>query len=148
MHKNLSFVAILALLCLGGFARAASVPIPASTDSIGKPPFAADHLKIAAASSGDATEKSSPSVGATVADVNALLNANGCLACHGIQQKIVGPSYAEIAAKYHGDADAVGKLEASIRNGGAGKWGQVPMPSFMQLKPEELRVLIEFVLKQ
>ena len=86
--------------------------------------------------------------GTTVADVTTLLNANGCLACHGIDKKIVGPGYKEVAEKYRGDANAVGKLEASIRNGGMGKWGQIPMPPFNQLKPEELRSLAEFVLKQ
>ena len=86
--------------------------------------------------------------GTAVADVTTLLNANGCLACHGIEKKIVGPGYKEVAEKYRGDANAVGKLEASIRNGGMGKWGQIPMPPFTQLKPEELRSLAEFVLKQ
>ena len=86
--------------------------------------------------------------GTTVADATTLLNANGCLACHGIDKKIVGPGYKDVAEKYRGDANAVSKLEASIRNGGMGKWGQIPMPPFMQLKPEELRSLAEFILKQ
>jgi cytochrome c551/c552 len=89
-----------------------------------------------------------PAAGTTVADATTLLNANGCLACHGIDKKIVGPGYNEVAAKYRGDAGAVSKLEASIRNGGVGKWGQIPMPPFTQLKPGELRTLAEFVLKQ
>ena len=148
MRKNLSVVAIFALSFLGGVAQAASVPIQVSTDNIGKPPVAGDNPKMAAASTNDAIAKPSPPpVGVTVPDVKVLLNANGCLGCHGIQQKIVGPSYAEVASKYRGDAEAVGKLEASIRNGGTGKWGQIPMPPFMQLKPEELQALIEFVLK-
>ena len=81
-------------------------------------------------------------------DATALLNANGCLACHGVDKKIVGPGYHDVATKYRGDAQAVSKLEASIRNGSAGKWGEVPMPPFSQLKPEEVRTLAEFVLKQ
>ncbi|GAC1425535.1 MAG: cytochrome C-551 [Burkholderiaceae bacterium] len=97
---------------------------------------------VAAAVAGHAT------AGTEVADATALLNANGCLACHGIDKKIVGPGYHDVAAKYRGDANALSTLEASIRNGGVGKWGQVPMPPFTQLKPEELRMLAEFVLKQ
>ena len=85
---------------------------------------------------------------ANTGDANALLNANGCLACHGIDKKIVGPGYHDVAAKYRGDAQAVSKLEASIRNGSVGKWGEVPMPPFSQLKSEEVRILAEFVLKQ
>ncbi|MES2281852.1 MAG: c-type cytochrome [Pseudomonadota bacterium] len=81
-------------------------------------------------------------------DVQALLTANACLGCHAINQKIVGPSYHEVAMKYKGDAQAQGKLEASIRAGGAGKWGQVPMPAFAGLKPQEVKALAAFVLKQ
>ncbi|MES2398599.1 MAG: c-type cytochrome [Pseudomonadota bacterium] len=81
-------------------------------------------------------------------DVQALLTANACLGCHAIHQKIVGPSYHDVAMKYKGDAQAQGKLEASIRAGGAGKWGQVPMPAFAGLKPPEVQALAAFVLKQ
>ncbi len=81
-------------------------------------------------------------------DVQALLTANACLGCHAINQKIVGPSYHDVAMKYKGDAQAQGKLEASIRAGGAGKWGQVPMPAFAGLKPQEVKALAAFVLKQ
>ena len=106
-------------------------------------------LKTAVATQADtASVLAHPAAKTTVADVTTLLNANGCLACHGIGQKIVGPGYNEVAAKYRGDANALSKIEASIRNGGMGKWGQIPMPPFTQLKPEELRAMAEFVLKQ
>jgi cytochrome c551/c552 len=88
-----------------------------------------------------------PAAGAAV-DVQALLTANACLGCHAINQKIVGPSYHDVAMKYKGDAQAQGKLEASILAGGAGKWGQVPMPAFAGLKPQEVKALAAFVLKQ
>ena len=106
-------------------------------------------LKTAAASPAAPGGLSAPTApGTTVADVTTLLNANGCLACHGIGKKIVGPGYNDVAAKYRGDADAVSKIEASIRNGGAGRWGQIPMPPFLQLTSEELRSMAEFILKQ
>ena len=81
-------------------------------------------------------------------DATKLLDTNACLACHAIDKKIVGPAYRDVAAKYHADADALAKVQASIRDGGSGRWGAVPMPSFAQLKPEELKALAEFVLKQ
>lgn len=81
-------------------------------------------------------------------DVQALLTANACLGCHAINTKVVGPSYHDVALKYKGDAQAQAKLEASIRAGGAGKWGEVPMPMFAALKPQELKALAAFVLKQ
>jgi len=81
-------------------------------------------------------------------DVQALLTANACLGCHALHQKIVGPAYHDVALKYQGDAQAQSKLEASIRGGGAGKWGEVPMPAFAGLKPQEVTALAAFVLKQ
>ena len=113
-----------------------------------------DDLKIVAApqaapaSGAPAVVPSASTAGNRVIDANALMNANGCLACHGIDKKIVGPAFQEVSAKYKGDPKAVEHLEASIRNGGVGKWGQIPMPPFTQLKPEEVRAMAEFVLKQ
>jgi len=88
-----------------------------------------------------------PSPGAKV-DVQALLANNACLSCHGLTQKIVGPGYHEVAEKYKSDPQAQNRLEASIRVGGSGKWGSVPMPPFAALKPDEVKALAAFVLKQ
>ena len=88
-----------------------------------------------------------PAGGATV-NVQALLASNACLSCHGVTQKIVGPGYHEVAEKYKADPQAQSKLEASIRGGSVGKWGSVPMPPFAALKPEEVKALAAFVLKQ
>lgn len=88
-----------------------------------------------------------PASGASV-NVQALLASNACLSCHGLTQKIVGPGYHDIAEKYKADQQAQSKLEASIRGGSVGKWGSVPMPPFAALKPEEVKALAAFVLKQ
>ncbi|OQK15856.1 hypothetical protein AU255_16840 [Methyloprofundus sedimenti] len=53
----------------------------------------------------------------TIIDVQVLLNNNGCLACHAINKKLVGPAFHEIATKYKGDAGAKSKLAASIQKG-------------------------------
>ncbi len=58
----------------------------------------------------------------------ALLGKNGCTACHGMDTKLVGPGFAEIAKKYAGQADAAGYLAGKIRAGGSGVWGAIPMP--------------------
>ena len=81
-------------------------------------------------------------------DVDELLNANACLGCHAIDTKIVGPSFHDIAAKYTGQANAELKLSTSIKNGGAGKWGQVPMPPMASLSDEEASALAVYILGQ
>jgi cytochrome c551/c552 len=105
-------------------------------------------LKVAAATPMPAPAAAAASAPAAMLEAKALLNANGCLGCHAIDKKVVGPGYHEVAVKYHGDPQALAKVEASIRNGGSGKWGPVAMPPFSQLKPAEVRSLAEFVLKQ
>ena len=56
----------------------------------------------------------------------ALLQKNGCLICHGMSNKIVGPAYSDVAKKYMGQVDY---LAAKIKSGGAGVWGPIPMPA-------------------
>lgn len=58
----------------------------------------------------------------------ALTQKYTCVACHGQENKIVGPAFRDIAKKYSGRADAVAYLTAKIRGGGSGLWGAIPMP--------------------
>jgi cytochrome c551/c552 len=65
------------------------------------------------------------------AEVNtavALTRKHACVACHDMNSRVVGPSFREIAGKHAGRADAVAYLAGKIRTGGAGSWGNVPMP--------------------
>jgi cytochrome c len=102
----------------------------------------------AAAKPGAQTEAAGAGTGGVDADVHTILGRNACLSCHAAQQKVVGPAYHDVAVKYSGDPDARNKIGANIREGGAGKWGAVPMPPFPNLSPADLRLLADFVLMQ
>ena len=52
-----------------------------------------------------------------------LIAANDCLTCHQINEKSVGPSYVEIAEKYHYNQGNIENLIHSIINGSVGIWG-------------------------
>ena len=80
-------------------------------------------------------------------DVKTLLAANGCMACHALDQKVVGPGFTEVAARYKGK-DGVAAVAANIRSGGAGKWGPVPMPPFSQLSVADAATLAKYVLSR
>jgi S-disulfanyl-L-cysteine oxidoreductase SoxD len=67
-----------------------------------------------------------PSAGATAA--LALAQKLSCTACHGVDSKIVGPAFRDIAGRYGSRGDAVAYLAQKIQQGGAGEWGAVPMP--------------------
>lgn len=76
----------------------------------------------------------------------ALAQKNACMSCHGVDKKIVGPAFKEIAKKYEGDATAHDKLVAKVKTGGKGVWGQIPMPPSPQVKPEDASKIIDWVL--
>jgi cytochrome c551/c552 len=76
-----------------------------------------------------------------------LAQQYACVACHGVTNRLVGPSFSEVAAKYKGDANAESRLLGKMRQGGAGVWGQVPMPPQGQVPEADLRALVQWILK-
>ena len=76
----------------------------------------------------------------------ALAEKQGCLGCHATATKLVGPAFQEVAAKYAGDAGAVAALSQSIRNGGSGKWGEIPMPPQKQVSEADAKKLARWIL--
>ena len=75
-----------------------------------------------------------------------LAKEKNCLACHAIDQKLVGPAYKDVAAKYKGDKSAEGKLATKIQKGGSGVWGAIPMPANPQVSEAEAKTLAKWVL--
>lgn len=74
----------------------------------------------------------------------ALAKSKGCLGCHGIDHKIVGPAYKDIAKKYAGQ-DVTAQLAEKVIKGGGGVWGQMPMPA-NAVSPDEARQLVTWIL--
>jgi cytochrome c len=73
----------------------------------------------------------------------ALLNKHSCTACHGVDKKIVGPGFNEIAKKQAGKTDyLVGKIKA----GGVGVYGQIPMPP-QSLPDADAKQIAEWISK-
>lgn len=75
-----------------------------------------------------------------------LAQKKSCMACHATDKKLVGPAYKDVAAKYAGDKTAAAKLATKIQKGGAGVWGQIPMPANPQVSDAEAKQLAEWVL--
>ncbi len=76
----------------------------------------------------------------------ALAQKNACTACHAVDRKLVGPSYQEVAKRYAGQKDAEAALIKSIKAGGAGKWGPVPMPAQPALSEADAKTLAAWIL--
>jgi len=77
-----------------------------------------------------------------------LATKSGCMACHAVDKKVVGPSYKEVAAKYKGDKGAQAKLEKKVKEGGQGVWGQVPMSPNSFVSDADIKKLVTWVLSQ
>ena len=75
-----------------------------------------------------------------------MAKKNACMACHAVDKKLVGPSYQDVAKKYGAQKDAAATLVKSIKAGGAGKWGPVPMPAQAALSEADALVLANWIL--
>ena len=81
------------------------------------------------------------------AAAQALAQKSGCLACHSVEKKVLGPAYKDVAAKYKGDKTAEARLVAKVKAGGSGVWGPMPMPPMgAQVKEADIKTVVEWVL--
>ena len=80
------------------------------------------------------------------AAAEALMKKGGCVACHAVDKKVVGPAYQDVAAKYKGDKDAAAKLADKVKKGGVGVWGQIPMPPNAQVSDADIKTLVGWIL--
>ena len=88
--------------------------------------------------------------GSAFADLD-LAKKSGCLACHSVEKKIVGPAWKDVGAKYKGDAGAKAALIEKVKKGGKGNWtavtGGAPMPPYSpRVSDENIEKLVTFVL--
>lgn len=76
-----------------------------------------------------------------------ILTKSGCLACHQVDKKSVGPSYKVVAAKYKGQ-DASAQVMEKVRKGGNGVYGPIPMiangPD--KISDEDLKTVVAYIL--
>lgn len=75
-----------------------------------------------------------------------LAQKKNCMACHSVDKKVLGPAFKDIAAKYAGQKDAVDKLAAKVVKGGAGVWGNIPMPPNPQVTDAEAKQLTGWIM--
>src|SRR5580693_5929130 len=68
-----------------------------------------------------------------------LINGSDCSSCHALDSQVVGPSWKAIAKRYAGQAGSTARLAAKIREGGAGKWGDVAMTAHADLTDAQCR---------
>jgi cytochrome c len=78
--------------------------------------------------------------------VTELARRKACLSCHGVDNKIVGPAFRDVARRYKGQENAEARLLEKLRRGGSGNWGPLPMPPNPDLPAAEATTLVRWVL--
>ena len=92
-----------------------------------------------------ATVATAPAAGGAASfSASALTQKYTCVACHGVENKIVGPAFRDIAKKYGDRTDAVAYLSGKIRSGGSGLWGAIPMPE-QSLSEADARTIAQWL---
>lgn len=76
-----------------------------------------------------------------------LAQKNGCMACHSMDKKVLGPAFKDVSKKYKGNADAVAMLSKKVKNGSTGVWGPIAMPpNGPRVSDADIKTLAEWVL--
>jgi cytochrome c551/c552 len=102
---------------------------------------------------------------ALATDMPALAKKSGCIACHTIEKKLVGPAWRDVSKAYNSNgATTTGKkvadilaehkaktaeewLTQKVAKGGSGNWGTAAMiPNAPKVSEADIKELVEFVL--
>ena len=96
----------------------------------------------------ESTQNSAKGNAATPAESGTMKLAKdiGCLACHSIDKKLLGPAWKNVAAINRNDPAAEARLMNKIAKGGSGVWGKIEMPAYPDLSEANRRVLVKFIL--
>jgi cytochrome c len=90
------------------------------------------------------TQSENPEIGKAFKKGEELIAASDCLACHKVDEKVVGPSYQDVANKYAAKDEAM--LVGSIINGCEGKWGEIAMTAHPDLPKEDVSEMVKYIL--
>lgn len=133
--------------------QAVPTPAPAAVTPVAAAPAAsataAPAAPATAASPAPAPAANPAAAPATTASAPALASKDlaaksGCLACHAVDKKLIGPAYQDIAKKYTASDEAM--LVAKVKGGSKGVWGPIPMPPNAAVKDEDIKTLVIWIL--
>ncbi|HKM38611.1 MAG TPA: c-type cytochrome [Thiopseudomonas sp.] len=82
---------------------------------------------------------------ALASDGETIFKSNMCVACHSVNNKMVGPALKDVAAKNAGVAGAAETIAHNIKKGSAGTWGPIPMPANV-VTEDEAKILADWIL--
>ena len=75
-----------------------------------------------------------------------LIAGSDCLTCHKVNEKVIGPSYVDVAKKYEATDANIKLLADKIINGGSGVWGEVAMAGHPQISEDDAQTIVKYIL--
>lgn len=75
-----------------------------------------------------------------------LIAKSDCIGCHHKENKIIGPSYQDIAEKYPSNEENINLLAGKIIKGGKGVWGTVPMTPHAKITEDDAKQMVTYIL--
>ncbi len=75
-----------------------------------------------------------------------LIVKSDCVGCHHTENKLIGPSYKDIAAKYPATEANINLLAGKIIKGGKGVWGPVPMTPHSKITEDDAKLMTKYIL--
>ena len=75
-----------------------------------------------------------------------LISKSDCFACHKVQDKLLGPAYKDVAAKYEATESNIKMLAKKVISGGSGVWGAIPMTPHPQVKEEDAIAMVKYIM--
>lgn len=149
---------LLAVASLAGCGKDQDQPEKGASDAPATPPAAAQAPVPVAQPTPAPVEAPAPEPAAAVPPESALaayaaaglpdtLVKDGCYSCHDVNGARIGPPLRAVAGLYRTDPQAVDKLTQKVLHGGSGVWGPTPMIAHPQLSADQVRPMIEAILK-
>ena len=75
-----------------------------------------------------------------------LIGKSDCIGCHQKEDKLIGPAYQEVAAKYPATDKNINLLASKIIKGGKGVWGPVPMTPHTKITEDDAKLMAKYIL--
>jgi cytochrome c len=69
-----------------------------------------------------------------------------CVGCHNKDQKVIGPAYVDIAAKYPANDENISHLADVVIAGSKGTWGDLPMTPHPNLSKDDAKLMVTWIL--
>ncbi|TWI83166.1 cytochrome c [Lacibacter cauensis] len=76
----------------------------------------------------------------------ALVAGSDCLTCHKVDEKVIGPSYRDVANKYENTEANVKMLAEKVIKGGTGVWGEVAMTAHPTVTQADAEQMVKYIL--